>query len=107
MEGSDTTMYMAAVFSNQPSVLHLLHLIDCLLMWFMFYCLGRAEKYTREALLDIALLPLSRKEPKDWENIMTLSIAKKVYNVENDSSEDVFCLIEKLYISKNIGKSVP
>ncbi|KAJ9578580.1 hypothetical protein L9F63_005182, partial [Diploptera punctata] len=35
------------------------------------------EKYSRESLLDIALSPLSQREPKDWNHIMTLQIAKK------------------------------
>ncbi|PNF34351.1 hypothetical protein B7P43_G15492 [Cryptotermes secundus] len=39
---------------------------------------GITGKYSREYLLELALSPLSRKEPKNWERIMLYSIAKKV-----------------------------
>jgi hypothetical protein len=39
---------------------------------------GNIVKYSREDLLDLALSPLSRKEPKNLERIMLCSIAKKV-----------------------------
>jgi hypothetical protein len=39
---------------------------------------GNTVKYSREDLLELALSPLSRKEPKNLERIVLCSIAKKV-----------------------------
>lgn len=43
---------------------------------------GNTGKYSREYLLELALSPLSRKEPRNWERITLYSIAKKVYSVQ-------------------------
>jgi hypothetical protein len=41
---------------------------------------GNTTKYSREFLLELALSPLSQKEPKDWEHIVSYAITKKVYS---------------------------
>lgn len=41
--------------------------------------IGNIGKYSREYLLELALSPLSRKLPSNWERITSFSINKKVY----------------------------